>query len=220
MLAVLAAPLLIDLYTTDWLPGSRKFEVAVLLARFILPQLAFFGIGAVAGAILDARDRYAAPMWAPVINNLVVICVLVLYMVVRQGGRRHRPGHQRPDRAVGLGTTAGIVAQAVVLIVALKRIGFSFVPRFDVRNARLGEMGRAGIWTIGYVVVTQLRLHADDQPVQRGGRRGARPRHQPVHPGLPALPAALRRHRRLGDHGHAAQDEPGGRSRATRRGPH
>jgi putative peptidoglycan lipid II flippase len=157
VLAVLAAPLLIDLYTTDWLPGSRKFEVAVLLARFILPQLAFFGVGAVAGAILNTRDRYAAPMWAPVINNLVVICVLVLYMVMAgQAGGDIALITNGQIALLGLGTTAGIVAQAVVLIVALKRIGFSFVPRFDVRNARLGEMGRAGIWTIGYVVVTQL----------------------------------------------------------------
>src|ERR1044072_2078739 len=31
VLAVLAAPPLIDAYSPDWLPGSRKFEVAVLL---------------------------------------------------------------------------------------------------------------------------------------------------------------------------------------------
>ncbi|MEU8393997.1 murein biosynthesis integral membrane protein MurJ [Nonomuraea sp. NPDC048892] len=152
--AVLAAPLLIDLYT-DWDPGSRRFEVAVTLARFILPQLAFFGVGAVAGAILNTRDRYGAPMWAPVVNNLVVIVMFVLYAVVGTGGDIDKVTNT--DLALlGLGTTAGIVGQAVVLIVALRRVGFAFVPRFDLRNARLGEMGRAGVWTIGYVVVTQL----------------------------------------------------------------
>ncbi|MGW4405145.1 murein biosynthesis integral membrane protein MurJ [Nonomuraea sp. NPDC004702] len=152
--AVLGAPLLIDLYT-DWDRGSIKFETGVMLARFILPQLAFFGIGAVAGAILNTRDRYGAPMWAPVLNNLVVICVFAAYAVVGSGSDIEAV--TTGDLALlGLGTTAGIVAQAVVLIVALKRVGFSFVPRFDVRNARLGEMGRAGVWTIGYVVVTQL----------------------------------------------------------------
>ncbi|MER7365306.1 murein biosynthesis integral membrane protein MurJ [Nonomuraea wenchangensis] len=155
VLAVLAAPLLIDLYT-DWAPGSRKYEVGVMLARFILPQLAFFGIGAVAGAILNTRDRFGAPMWAPVINNLVVICVFVTYALVSQA-RDNIDAVTTADLALlGLGTTAGIVAQAAVLIVALRRAGFSFVPRFDLRNARLGEMGKAGVWTIGYVVVTQL----------------------------------------------------------------
>ncbi|MFF4622498.1 murein biosynthesis integral membrane protein MurJ [Nonomuraea jabiensis] len=155
VLAVFGAPLLIDLYT-DWAPGSPKFEVAVTLARFILPQLAFFGVGAVAGAILNTRDRYGAPMWAPVVNNLVVICVFLAYAMV--GGERDDIGQiSTGDMALlGLGTTAGIVAQAAILIVALKRVGFVFVPRFDVRNARLGEMARAGVWTIGYVIVTQL----------------------------------------------------------------
>ncbi|GAB2960443.1 murein biosynthesis integral membrane protein MurJ [Nonomuraea fastidiosa] len=152
-LAVLAAPLLIDLYTV-WDPGSREFEVAVMLARFILPQLAFFGVGAVAGAILNTRDRFGAPMWAPVVNNLVVICVFALYAAVGSGD--DVAAVTNADLALlGLGTTAGIVAQASVLIVALRRAGFQFVPRFDLRNARLGEMAKAGVWTIGYVVVTQ-----------------------------------------------------------------
>ncbi|WP_240197307.1 murein biosynthesis integral membrane protein MurJ [Nonomuraea lactucae] len=157
VLAVLAAPFLIDLYTTGWAPGSRKFEVAVMLARLILPQLAFFGVGAVAGAILNTRDRFAAPMWAPVVNNLVVICVLLGYAVVT-GGTQGDLARVTDSQLVllGLGTTAGIVAQAAVLMLALKRAGFDFTPRFDVRNARLGEMGRAGVWTIGYVVVGQL----------------------------------------------------------------
>ncbi|UBU13444.1 murein biosynthesis integral membrane protein MurJ [Nonomuraea gerenzanensis] len=153
-LSVLAAPLLIDLYT-DWDPGSRKFEVAVMLARFILPQLAFFGVGAVAGAMLNTRDRYGAPMWAPVLNNVVVICVFLLYAVIGAGSDLDQVSTF--DLALlGVGTTVGIVAQAAVLVVALRRAGFTFVPRFDLRNARLGEMGKAGIWTIGYVVVTQL----------------------------------------------------------------
>ncbi|MEV0389897.1 murein biosynthesis integral membrane protein MurJ [Nonomuraea sp. NPDC050643] len=152
--AVLAAPLLIDLYT-DWDAGSTKYEVAVMLARFILPQLAFFGVGAVAGAILNTRDRYGAPMWAPVLNNLVVICVFVLYAMIGSGN--DVDAVTTGDLALlGVGTTAGIVAQAAVLIVALRRVGFTFVPRFDLRNARLGEMAKAGVWTIGYVVVTQL----------------------------------------------------------------
>ncbi|MGV9302685.1 murein biosynthesis integral membrane protein MurJ [Nonomuraea sp. NPDC003727] len=157
VLAVLAAPLLIDLYT-DWRAGSREFAVAVSLARYILPQLAFFGVGAIAGAILNTRDRFAAPMWAPVLNNVVVIGVLLAYIAVSTARGDISKVTEGDLALLGLGTTAGIVAQALVLIVSLRRAGFSFRPRFDVRNARLGEMGRAGVWTIGYVVVTQLGL--------------------------------------------------------------
>ncbi|MFI6324837.1 murein biosynthesis integral membrane protein MurJ [Nonomuraea sp. NPDC050556] len=151
VIAVFCAPLLIDAYT-DW--SGHKYDVAVTLARFILPQLAFFGVGAVAGAILNTKDRFAAPMWAPVLNNLVVIVVLLVYVAV--GTSDIEQVTTRDLALLGVGTTVGIVAQAIVLIIALKRVGFSFRPRFDLRNARLGEMGRAGIWTIGYVVITQL----------------------------------------------------------------
>jgi len=154
-LAVLAAPWLIDLYT-DWDRGSDQYKVAVRLAQFILPQLAFFGVGAVAGAILNTRDRYGAPMWAPVLNNIVVIAVLVVYALIVTDGSNVATISNGELALLGLGTTAGIVAQATVLVLALRKVGFRFVARFDVRNARLGEMTKAGVWTIGYVVITQL----------------------------------------------------------------
>jgi putative peptidoglycan lipid II flippase len=153
--AVLAAPTLIDLYT-DWERGSRQFEVAVRLAQFILPQLAFFGVGAVAGAILNTRDRFGAPMWAPVANNLVVIGVLVAYHLMVTNGDDVNTVTNGELALLGLGTTAGIIVQATVLVLALRRVGFRFIARFDLRNARLGEMAKAGVWTIGYAVVTQL----------------------------------------------------------------
>ena len=213
--AVLAAPTLIDLYT-DWDRGSRQFEVAVRLAQFILPQLAFFGVGAVAGAILNTRDRFGAPMWAPVVNNLVVIGVLVAYHLMVNNGDDVNTVTNGELALLGLGTTAGIIVQATVLVLALRRVGFRFIARFDLRNARLGEMGQGRRLDHRLRGRHPARVHAHHQPVQLGGQRGAWSRHHAVHPGVPALPASVRRHRRLGDHGHAAQDEPGGDRRAVR----
>ncbi|MET8161680.1 murein biosynthesis integral membrane protein MurJ [Sphaerisporangium sp. NPDC005289] len=154
VVGVLCAPLLIGLLTTD-LPALDA-EVATTLARYILPQIAFFGIGAIAGAILNTRDRFAAPMWAPVLNNVVVIGVGLLYhFVSRAGGNLHAVTGS--DLALlGLGTTAGIVIQSIVLVISVHRAGFRFVPRFDLRNARLGEMGRAGVWTLAFVLLNQV----------------------------------------------------------------
>lgn len=155
-IAVLAAPYLVGIYTTEWSEGDR--EVAVTLARFILPQIAFFGVGAIAGAILNTRDRFAAPMWAPVINNLVVIGLLFAYIAVSTARGDISKVTDTDLAILGLGTTAGIVAQAIVLIIALKRTGFSFRPRLDVWNAKLGEMGRMAVWTFGYIIIVQLGL--------------------------------------------------------------
>ncbi|GAA3001456.1 murein biosynthesis integral membrane protein MurJ [Streptosporangium longisporum] len=150
----LAGPL-IGLYSTGW--NARKIEVAVTLAQYILPQIAFFGIGAIAGAILNTRDRFAAPMWAPVLNNIVMIGVAIFYYVKLGGAGTDVDTVSDGDLLLlGLGTTAGIVAQCLVLVVSLHRVGFRFRPRFDLREAGLGEMGRTAVWTFAYVGISQL----------------------------------------------------------------
>lgn len=152
---VLLAGPLISLYSADWNPG--KTEVAVKLAQFILPQIAFFGVGAIAGAILNTRDRFAAPMWAPVLNNIVMIAVaLTYYLSLGTAGTNIGTVSDGNLALLGLGTTAGIVAQCAVLVVSLHRAGFRFVPRLDLREAGLGEMGRTAVWTFAYVGISQL----------------------------------------------------------------
>lgn len=152
---VLLAGPLVSLYSADW--NARKIEVAVRLAQYILPQIAFFGIGAIAGAILNTRDRFAAPMWAPVLNNIVMIGVALAYYVKLDVAGTDIGTVTNADLALlGLGTTAGIVAQCAVLVISLHRVGFRFRPRLDLREAGLGEMGRTAVWMFAYVGVSQL----------------------------------------------------------------
>ncbi|MBO4275580.1 murein biosynthesis integral membrane protein MurJ [Microbispora triticiradicis] len=153
LLGVLLARPIMELYTaSNW--TEDKVEVAATLARYMLPQIAFFGVGSLAGAILNTRDRFAAPMWAPVLNNIVVMGVLAAYYAV--GSSDIEKVSERDLTLLGLGTTAGIVAQAIVLVIALHRAGFRFRPRFGVRGTGLGEAARAAVWTFGYTGITQI----------------------------------------------------------------
>ncbi|RBQ15764.1 murein biosynthesis integral membrane protein MurJ [Spongiactinospora rosea] len=154
VVSVLLAPLIVDLYTDDWTGAKR--EAAITLARFILPQIAFFGIGALAGAILNTRDRFAAPMWAPVLNNLVMIVVGLVYLVVSGAGSSVEAATPSDLALLGIGTTAGIVVQCLALVISLHRAGFRFRPRFGVRGVGLGEMGRTAAWTFAYVGIMQF----------------------------------------------------------------
>ena len=153
-IAVIFAPQIIDLYTEDWTGAKR--EAAVMLARFILPQIAFFGVGALAGAILNTRDRFAAPMWAPVLNNIVMISVGGLYLVVSEAGSDIEAVTRADLALLGLGTTLGIMAQCAALVVSLYRVGFRFRIRLDLRGVGLGEMARTAAWTFVYVIISQF----------------------------------------------------------------
>ena len=77
---LLAAPL-VDL-TAPTIHGAEH-NLMVVWAYFFIPQIFFYGMSSLIGAILNTRGRFAAPMWAPVVNNLVVIVIGGLY--VRDG---------------------------------------------------------------------------------------------------------------------------------------
>ena len=57
---------------------------------------------------------------------------------------------------LGLGTTLGIVVQAVGLWPALRRVGFRWRWRWDFRQLHLRELGRVSAWMLVYVVVSQV----------------------------------------------------------------
>ncbi len=57
---------------------------------------------------------------------------------------------------LGFGTTLGVMAQALILIPALKKSGYSFRPNFQFRNVGNGKVGNLAKWTIGFVLVNQI----------------------------------------------------------------
>src|SRR6516164_2674404 len=78
VIATLAATLLVSLYAHS-LTGPQR-ELTVIFAYFFIPQIFFYGMCSLAGGVLNARGHFAAPMWTPVINNIVVIAVLLLFI--------------------------------------------------------------------------------------------------------------------------------------------
>jgi len=154
-LAIVAAPTLVGWYSTTSDPA--ELDMAVTWARFFLPQILFYGAFAMVGAILNTRGRFAAPVWAPVLNNVVMIITLVLFAMV--------PGPQAATPAIlsmsqrmvlGVGTTLGVVAMTAALLPSLRASGFRWRLRLDLRGMGLRHLGRLAAWTFVYVAATQL----------------------------------------------------------------
>ena len=158
VLLVVLAPAIVDLYLDDGTDPATR-DLAVLFARFFLPQVLFYGAGAVMGAYLNTRGRFGPPMWAPVLNNVVVIATGLVFLLM-PGPADLTSGTitSAQTTVLGLGVTLGIVAQTVVLVPALRATGFRFTPRLDVRGVGLGRAGRLAKWVLLYVVANQLAL--------------------------------------------------------------
>jgi putative peptidoglycan lipid II flippase len=151
-LTVLFAPVVVDVY--GGFTGQQR-ELAITFARYFLPQIFFYGLSATIGAILNTRGRFAAPMWTPVLNNIVLIVTGGLFIAVTT--HRHEFAVTSGQTALlGIGTTAGVVVQTLALWPSLRASGFRFRPRFDWRGTGLGAAGKLAGWVLVYVVVNQI----------------------------------------------------------------
>ena len=159
---VVAAPLVMSVllnssYSQPELAEQR--QSAIDFARFCLPQVFFYGMFVLVGQILNARGRFGPMMWAPIANNVISVAVLVSYLFAfgqATGAERNGPFTGGQELLLGLGSTAGIVAQLLILLPYLKRAGFTYRPRFDFRGTGLGHTLRLGIWTVLFVIVNQI----------------------------------------------------------------
>ncbi|MGW4866466.1 murein biosynthesis integral membrane protein MurJ [Streptomyces chartreusis] len=148
--AVWAAPAIIDAYT-DY--TGEQAAMTTAFARYCLPQIFFLGLFTLLGQVLNARGRFGAMMWAPVLNNLVVMAVFGLYLALAMGGGDTLTATE--TAVLGWGTTAGIAAQALALVPALRAARFRWRPRFDWRGSGLTRPLRSAGWLVLLVLANQ-----------------------------------------------------------------
>ena len=128
MLAVAAAPLLARAFAE---PSNRSLTST--FATLLLPEIFFYGLGAMFTAILNIRNVYGPGAWAPVLNNVITILAVGVFALV-PGPKTLVPANMTNTQilVLGVGTTLGIAAQALVLLPALMRL-------LDERKARAAE---------------------------------------------------------------------------------
>ena len=159
--STLAAPLLVDLMLGSEPLVNRSLTTA--FAYLLLPQIIFYGLSSVFMAILNTRNIFGPPAWAPVVNNVIAILTLGLYVLV--------PGELSIDPVemgnakllvLGIGTTLGVVAQAAVLFVAIRAQRISLRPLWGI-DARLKRFGMMALAMVLYVLISQVGLIVGNQ---------------------------------------------------------
>ncbi len=159
VLAVLAAPLLVRMMSVKLAENPAANEVAVTFVRYCLPSIFFMGIHVVMGQILNARGRFGAMMWTPVLNNIVIMATVGAFLWIYGTADESdlTVGSISPEavRLLGIGTLLGLVVQALAMIPYLRASGFRMRPRFDWRGHGLGKAAKLAKWTVFFVLANQ-----------------------------------------------------------------
>ncbi len=159
ILGMVFAEPIIRLYMLDSHTGNQASQIAlgVFFLRWFMPQIVFYGVGAVATGLLNTRRRFAIAMFAPVLNNIVVIATLGVYAWMVHGAPPTVAGITLGQKLVlSFGTTLGVVAMTVALWPSLRAIGFRWRWRFDLRHPAVRRLGRLSMWVVVYVVANQV----------------------------------------------------------------
>ncbi|MBM0228831.1 murein biosynthesis integral membrane protein MurJ [Micromonospora sp. ATA51] len=157
LIAMALASVLTALYASG--KDGDYTDLVTNLSYLMLPMLFFTGVSALIAAVLNTRGHFAAPMWAPILNNLVVIGAFGLYILIFDA-EALKPGELGAGQIllIGGGTLLGVAVQAAGLLPALRKVGFRWKWRFDFRELGLRELAKLGAWMFCYVAVNQLGL--------------------------------------------------------------
>lgn len=144
-------------------PTGADPEVAIQTTTYFLvvfsPQVVLYGIGVVLTGVLQAHRRFLAPALAPIFSTAVVIVSYVIFGSLANG-LQDSPG-ELSDAALAVlawGTTAGVAALSLPLLIPVLRVGVRLRPRLSFPPGvarRVRALAAAGV---GGVIAQQLAV--------------------------------------------------------------
>jgi putative peptidoglycan lipid II flippase len=158
--AFVAAPWIISIFSSR-LSGpeaAAQHDLATFMLRIFAPQIFLYGLAAIAGGLLNAHDRFAVPMFAPIVNNVVVIACFLAFGAVVSGTPTNESvgGSTGQKLLLALGTTAGVAAMTAVHWPFVRRLPGRLRARVDFRHPAVRKLATLSAWTLFYVVVNQI----------------------------------------------------------------
>ena len=146
VVAVIAAPLLVEVTNFGYHHIPGKFELTVKLTRVLFPFILFVSLAAAVMGMLNARFVFAVPASASTVFNIVSVvagvALALAYDPTARAGWPHPHFTQRALYGVSLGVLLGGLAQLACQLPSLYRLGFRFHWRLNLRDPRLARLWR------------------------------------------------------------------------------
>ena len=156
VLGVLAAPWIAHFYAMR-LEGSEVLlqeRVITFLLRLFIPQIVLYGLYFIVAGMLNANKRFGPPMFTPILNNLVVIAVFLLFQKM-YGVVTLAEASTSQLLLIGLGTTASVAPMGLGLLPYLRRLGgYRFTLSLDHPSVK--KLLRLSVFVVGLVVANQI----------------------------------------------------------------
>jgi len=163
LLALLAVPL-VGFLSLDG-ESAATADLASHLIVVFAPQVVLYGIGVVLTGILQAQRRFFWPAAAPLASSIVVIVSYFVFKALA-GGDVNDPGALSAQAVawLGWGTTLGVAAMSLPLLIPVARSGvrlrptFRFPPGVGLRARYLALAGIGALIAQQAAVLATLKL--------------------------------------------------------------
>ncbi|HHU11370.1 MAG TPA: virulence factor MviN [Intrasporangiaceae bacterium] len=142
--------------------SADAVSTGAVMLRIFAVQIPLYGLAVVITGVLHAHSRFAAVAVAPLVSSLVVIATYLAFGSLAQGATTDvSPG---AVQVLAWGTTAGVAALAVPLLVPAWRTGWRYRPSLRFTGADAGRARRlagAGLLALAaqqFATLASLRI--------------------------------------------------------------
>ena len=157
LIAMVATPLLVSILAPALTGESRSLTITFSL--WCVPQIFFYGLYNLFGQVLNARGVFGPYMWAPVLNNVIGIASLGVFILIWGPAGEILPVEDFTGTQIivlaGL-ATFGVIAQALVLLIPMRRAGVKLRPDFKLKGTSFGSASSVAFWTFMTLMVSQI----------------------------------------------------------------
>jgi len=156
----LAGPLLLALLTTtvsDPAVAEAQRDAGLLLLALFAPQILFYAVAAVGGAVANADGRFALAAAAPALESVGVIATFGAFALVHGTGGSVTAVTDAELLLLGLGTTASVGLHAGAQWWGARRAGVRLRPRWGWRDPEVRELVRRTVPSLVYAALNTTR---------------------------------------------------------------
>ena len=141
VLGIVCAPLVVDvlarddfdrnLETVEHFGFDTKIELAIYLTQLMFPYLLFVSLAAIAMGLLNSKDKFGIPACASAFFNVSSLAMGI-------GGYYLCPRVEiHPITGMAIGVIVGGIAQFLIQIPSMYRVGFRYRPLLRLRDPRV-----------------------------------------------------------------------------------